>query len=206
MHHRGRALVLTLLMSASFLSCGDDDDAGSCAAFTPCGGDVVGTWSIQNMCLTGGAADLIEGCPAATLSLDGIKGSGTITFNPNMTTTENITISGAMTLTVPTSCFMGATCAQIDAGFRTALLNDPETPFSAVSCSGSGPCSCRMTFKDTPATTEMDTYMISGNKIIDGDGEAQEYCVSGKTMNVRSTMPMAGMMEDLAFTMTLQKQ
>lgn len=41
---------------------------------------------------------------------------------------------------------------------------------------------------------------------IDGDGEAQEYCVSGKTLNMGSTMPIAGMMDDLAFTMTPQKQ
>jgi hypothetical protein len=100
---------------------------------------------------------------------------------------------------------MGATCAQVDAGLKAALLGDPEAPFSAVSCSGSSTCSCSMTFKGT-STMDMNTYTISGNKIIDGDGEEQEYCVSGKTLNLRTPMSMAGMMEDLTFSMTLEKQ
>jgi hypothetical protein len=61
-----------------------------------------------------------------------------------------------------------------------------------------------VTFKGTPST-EMGTYTIAGNKIIDGEGEEQEYCVSGKTLSMRSSMSMAGMMDDLSFTMTLEK-
>jgi len=193
-------------MSASFLSCGgDDDDGGSCSAFTPCGGDVVGTWTVKNVCATGSGAGLIEDCPGATTSFEGIKGSGTITFTANMTTMENINLTGSMKMTLPASCLMGATCAQIDTALKAALTSDPEAPFSAVSCSGSSGCTCTMTFKNSNLM-ETGTYSISGNRITDGDGEAQEYCVSGKTMNMRTVMSMGAMMEDLSMSMTLEKQ
>jgi hypothetical protein len=204
MRNCGKAMLVALGMSALFLSCGGDDDNGSCGAFTPCGGDVVGTWTIKNMCVTGGGAGAVEDCPGATSTFEGIKGSGTITFNANMTTTENVAISGSMKMNLPASCLMGATCAQVDAGLKAAFLGDPEAPFSAVSCSGSGSCTCNVTFKGT-SMMSMDTYTISGNKITDGEGEEQEYCVSGKTLNMRSSMSMAGMMDDLTFSMTLEK-
>jgi hypothetical protein len=198
------AVCVVLVVSASFLSCGDDD--ATCAAFTPCGGDVVGTWSIKNTCVTGGGGGgFVEDCPGATTSVDGLKATGTITFNANMTTTENVAISGAMKMNLPASCLMGLSCAQVDAALKAAVLSDPDAPFSAVSCSGSSGCTCSVTFKGT-AVMEMDTYRISGNKLIDGDGEEQEYCVSGTTLNMRSTMSMGGMMDDLAMSMTLEKQ
>jgi hypothetical protein len=202
MRNSSLAVCVVLVVSASFLSCGDDD--ASCPAFTACGGDVVGTWSIKNTCVSGGGTGLVEDCPGATTSVEGLKATGTITFNANMTTTENVAISGSMKMNLPASCLMGATCAQLDAVLK-ASLSEPDAPFSAVSCSGSSGCTCSVTFKGT-AEMEMDTYRLSGNKIIDGDGEEQEYCVSGTTMNVRSTMSMGGMMEDLAMSMTLEKQ
>jgi hypothetical protein len=202
MRNSSKVVLVALGTSALLLSCGGDE--GSCSAFTPCGGDVVGTWTIKSMCVTGGGAGAIEDCPSATTTFEGIKGSGTITFNANMTTTENVAISGSMRMNIPSSCLMGATCAQVDAGLKATLL-DPDAPFSAVSCSGSSTCSCNVTFKGT-STMEMDTYTISGNKITDGDGDAQDYCVSGKTLNMRSSMSMGGMMDDLTFGMTLEKQ
>jgi hypothetical protein len=203
MRNSSKAVLVTLGMSALFVSCGDDGN-GSCSAFTPCGGDVVATWTIKDMCVTGGGAGAIEECPGATATFEGVKGSGTIAFNANMTTTENVAITGSMKMNVPGSCLMGGTCAQLDAALKAAFLGDSDAAFSAVSCSGSSSCSCNVTFKGTPST-EMGTYTISGNKIIDEDGEEQEYCVSGKTLSMRSSMSMAGMMDDLSFTMTLEK-
>ena len=202
---RNSLKLFALVVGASaLLSCGDDGDGGSCGAFTPCGGNVVGTWSIQNMCSTGSVSSLIEDCPGATTSIEGLKGSGTVTYNADMTMVSNTTLTGTMKMNVPMSCIMGGTCAQLDAVLKS-LATEPDSPFSSASCTGSSTCACSFQLKGT-AEMETGTYSISGNKITDSDGDAQDYCVSGDTLQLKSTMSMGGMMEDLQLAATLKKQ
>lgn len=192
------------MASLLLLSCDDEDKGGggSCGNFTPCGGDVVGTWNIKQYCLSNTASPIPE-CPAATVSVDGLSASGTVTYAANMTTTANTTIRGTMKMNIPASCLMGATCALVDASLKSEL-SDPESPFSSASCTGSDTCSCSLVLKGTPMTSS-GTYTISGNQLIE-DGDANEYCVSGKELRLKSPMSMAGMMEDLAFSAVLEKQ
>src|SRR5262245_24175767 len=63
-------ILLSLSVSlsvASLAACGDDDGGVDCGAFTACGGDPVGTWSIQGACIDPNA-EVIPGCDEATSS------------------------------------------------------------------------------------------------------------------------------------------
>lgn len=193
-------------LSAALLagSCGDDDKAGSCGAFTPCGGSVVGTWEIQEFCASGSVTD--SECPGATSSVSGIKASGTISFNADMTTTSNMTFSGSMKTTLPASCLMGVTCAQLDAFFKTSL-SEPDSDFSAASCTGTSTCECTMTFKPN-AMMSSGTWRTQGNQLIDEEGESSDYCATEKELNLKPTMQMPAMMgmDDLKMGMRLTKK
>lgn len=200
------------VLAVGQLGCGGDG-GNSCGTFTPCGGNVVGRWNITQSCIS--AAEMMTAeCPGQQVDSSGLKMSGSTTFNADMTYAGQVTISGSMSTTIPASCLMQdgitVTCEQLNAFFQLSLQEDPEAPFSAVSCSkaGSG-CRCSFTFKAT-SSSEQGTYATAGNVLTltssDGDAESSDYCVSGNKLQVKPTM-MAGMGEmDISGLVVFTKQ
>src|SRR5579871_1941950 len=56
--------------------------SASCGTVEPCGGDVIGTWKVENTCLVNGGLmmDASDICAGATLDTTGISGMGMMTF------------------------------------------------------------------------------------------------------------------------------
>ena len=79
----------------------------SCPNVTPCGGDVVGTWTVTSSCLNvAGALDLTvagASCPSAPVT-GSLQVTGTLTANANGTYSDDTITSGDEQFTLAPSC------------------------------------------------------------------------------------------------------
>lgn len=192
------AFGLAVLVFAQ-IGCGGDGGS-SCGTFTPCGGNVVGRWNVTDSCVSASAPPMVSGCQTQDVDASGLKMSGGSTFNADMTYSSEITVSGSVSATVPASCLMQAgitlTCEQVNALFLLSLIDNPDAPFSALSCTkaGSG-CRCALTLKPTTGPVQ-GTYTTAGTLLTltgaDGSSDSSDYCVSGNKLQLKPSM-MAGM-------------
>ena len=179
-------------------------DAATCSNVEPCGGDVVGIWTVTSSCLSvTGALDLSlvgAGCPSGPVT-GSLQVTGTWTANTNGTYSDGTTTSGDEQLTLAASCLVISSTQTNCAG--AASLLPSGLGFSELNCPSAtgGGCNCTGAVKQTgtlgfpsPAPTTSGNYTTSGNVItITGDsGDTQyAYCVSGNkmTMTPKSTNP-----------------
>lgn len=162
-----------------------------CACVVPCGGDVVGIWTVTSSCLNvTGQLDMSMlglGCESAQVT-GSLEVTGTWTARSDGTYADNTTMSGNEQLTLPTSClrFSGSriTCEQLGG----ALLS---LGYAAVSCTevAGGGCACSAVVRQTggagvislDARTSGD-YKAWDNVVRTDSGAQYSYCVSGNTM------------------------
>lgn len=153
------------------LDAGGVDAAGLDCAFTACGGDVVGTWTMNDSCATQDFAT-VE-CPSRSGAID-YAASGTLTFAADMTVSGTLTLAGTTTQHLPTSCLPpGTACAD---------LADPSVQ-QACDEAGDG-CDCVHTFGDPPFEVT-GTWATSGSVLTLGELGDLDYCVSGSTLWLR---------------------
>lgn len=197
-------LILGLLGSQISCGGGSGGASGSCGKVYPCGGAIAGDWKVVDSCyaanLTGGGPDF---CPEATLTAQNLKVAGTVTYRADLTFTRVTQASGVFVMDLPNSCLttLDVTCAEWDAAQKEAIANDPESPFSAVSCvSRTASCACLFTAMQGRTNTATGTYTTSGTALTETDtGEGPEtssYCVQDKTLHISEldmTMPMGTM-------------
>lgn len=165
--------------------------AAKCALFTPCGGDVVGTWDYSAGCTGDPWEAARKTCPA--LGVKSQKGTvkGRITFTAN-TVTRAATVAYTATLTIPTSCLAGGTitCADVATAFQKS--------FNSATCAqATGGCDCDVA--STQSITGSGTnYTISGNQLTLQDGNKYDICVKGSTLqstHVSGTNAESGVFE-----------
>jgi hypothetical protein len=163
-------------------------------AFTPCGGDPLGMWSVSGACLDG---DLAAGfnstrsaaCMAQTTAAD-LKVTGSLNYMgaaPDTLVVYNATVTTRSTESISPACAMeafqvttldAAACTQI----QTTLKNlDPDLMAeTTVSCSLAGAnCDCRITIADVQMAQSFVT--VTGPNIAEGD-DSYDFCISGTTM------------------------
>jgi hypothetical protein len=177
-------VVLVLALGISALACSGGSSnpgasvGGECPAFTPCGGNVVGTWRLKSVCIKNTPTDAATACSVQTTGATtmGPGYSATYTFNSNGTFTGAISGSVQQTLSYP-----GVACSRSDAGaeqycadiqqsvqgaYAAAADAGTVTPIKSLSfaCtpSGSEVCQCEETFTYTPYTID-GTYTTSGD-------------------------------------------
>jgi hypothetical protein len=199
--------ILTLLVGSFMVFAGSCGSSGgdSCGNAEPCGGDIVGDWTITSSCLSfTGASPLGDSCPDATIDAGGIKLRGTMSFKADMTYTEMLTISGSMTLTFPPSCLtyngITLTCAQLDQAVKQAQAQDPDPSIQSISCSGSGSCRCTAVMAPDTNTTP-GTYTTSGSTLVQDGTDSSGYCVQGSQLHL-SAMDMG---QGVAGSLVLKK-
>lgn len=115
-----------------------DPGSGTCMNFTPCGGDVLGTWRIESLCMDAFAPQF-PNCPTATAS---VSVTGSLTFSGDGTyITRGSTIAHT---TLPASC--AALC-----------------PATGCTATPDGGCVCDSA---TPLSEAPLTYSVDGNELI----------------------------------------
>src|SRR5580693_8265482 len=102
------ARILTALTACALLSCsssaGGSGSGGACGAVAPCGGDVVGTWTASDVCITGETTTMMISATCAAMVSASPHVSGTATFKSDMTFTSSTTTSISTVITIPAGC------------------------------------------------------------------------------------------------------
>jgi hypothetical protein len=177
----------------------------SCPTVEPCGGDIVGTWTVSSSCLTvGGELDLTSvgaGCPSRPVG-GSIQVTGTWTAKANNTYTDDTKTTGdeQFRLTAPCLIISSTPVSSCD---KAAGLLSAGLGYSSLTCNSAsgGECDCSAKIDhagtagvSSPAPSSGGTYSISGNVLSlsgDSDDVTYSYCVSGSklTLTPKSAKP-----------------
>ncbi len=107
-----------------------DPGSGACQNFTPCGGDVLGTWRVESLCLDA-FPNTFASCPQATTTVS--LQNGVLTFNSDGTYVPSGTSVTRTTLPAACAaeCAAGACTASADGGcVCEAAVAVNETPLA----------------------------------------------------------------------------
>jgi hypothetical protein len=185
---------------------GSSSTGPACTTATPCGGDIVGTWTVASSCVRlSGELDLTPlgmGCTSAPVT-GSLQVSGTLTASSDGSSlSDNTLTTGSMQFTLAPPCMeisgTQVTCDNIGVVF-------PAVGFSSATCTSAagGGCNCTGTVKQNGAMGALSespfthgTYSTLGNLVKTSDGTSSEkysYCVSGNTLTVtpETTNPTA---------------
>lgn len=160
---------------------GQGQTGGACdaLAFTPCGGDLTGTWTFGATCATLPAgSDPFQGkCAGASMSIEAEQ-TGTVTFGGDKSFSVNSNLTATLTMSVPKSCLpSGATCDMI--------ANGKPVTDDGTNCVSVQP-------QDPKASTDSGTWRSEGTQFwTTSTGETTEdgpfdYCVTGNTAKVKT--------------------
>ena len=152
---------------------------GGCGNVQPCGGDLVGTWTITSACLH--APDTADPtCPGYSVSNVSGTETGTLMFAAGGTYTSNVSATASYTEMIPSSCIAPSVCADLPAVY-TSLG-------AAATCTGTTTCVCSVAAASNGS--EAGTYAISGTTVTVtptyGYPDAMAYCVQGNTVHFLS--------------------
>lgn len=192
-----RFLALSFLAIAG---CGGGNSAPpKCLQVQPCGGNVVGTWTLLGACYAPAFRtqlndSLATSCPGASIDTLDIDISGTLTFNADLTYTASVHEMLTVTERIPLSCLNASSCA-------TVTSTSAE---STISCTGTTICTCHAS--GMPAGNETGTYATSGTSLsmTNPDSTSTDaYCVEQNRLHVIGLDDATG---DLLGDFVAQKQ
>jgi hypothetical protein len=172
------------LLGCSLLALGCGSKGAACSAtFTPCGGDLVGTWTVESTCNV--AAPPMQ-CPGVTVTISPNE-SGTLTFNADETFSMNLKIEETGTATVPASCLTAGTSCSMLGGTTTAQGVTVKTTCTGTLTAG---CTCSLGVTGTVALSG--TYATAGSDVSLTTGGTPtspvSYCVSGSQLQLGSAV------------------
>jgi len=152
----------------------------SCGSVAPCGGDVVGTWTISSVCVS--EPNTVDpSCPGYSVSNVSATESGTLSYTAAGTYSATFARTLQYTETIPVSCIAPSTCDYLP--YTYALLG------LSASCTGTTVCTCSVAGSGTGS--EAGTYATSGSTLtatdsVSGDIDTMAYCVQGNTVHFLS--------------------
>ena len=179
----------------SAASCGSSSEV-ACGQVTPCGGDVVGSWSIVGSCLspTGMFASdqkaffgqFCAGTGGSSSTVSDEQTSATWTGAWSFSSTMSYTVSILATVHESFTCDDGETCTALDGEIKAAQSTYPTIEDAGCTAgSGSGMCNCTIIWASL--NDESGTYVNQGTALslaATGVSTAQiGYCVQGNTMH-----------------------
>ncbi|HVU51544.1 MAG TPA: hypothetical protein VHL80_12705 [Polyangia bacterium] len=176
-------LLAGLAGAASAAGCGGGSP-DACGKVAPCGGDLVGTWTLTSTCATRPALPA-KVCDGATIAHSSFDVSGSATFGADHTFGISATESGTIEVSVPAAC--------LGAGSPTdacTQLTPAVPPGTGARCVASGD-GCLCTFIVAPHdVAETGTYAASGSSIdaspAGGLIDGASYCVAGERLHLVS--------------------
>jgi hypothetical protein len=185
---------LAVLVTGLSLGCSSSSTGGSadCASVAPCGGNLLGSWTVDESCASSSAEIVPGGCAGETAQVTASNVSGALTFNADMTYTLTSSGSYTETLTIPLSCFPPSGATVACTGINMGGTEDAGTGGIMGSCAISN-SNCVCTVPAPSTATESGTYSISGSMVTTtptgGSGSMTDsYCVSGNTLHLSGTV------------------
>jgi hypothetical protein len=147
---------------------------------TPCGGDLVGEWTIKQACISLPADAFAAACPGTKVTLSPLTATGTLSIRSDNTTSSSGVISFTEHIQFPASCFTQAQCTTLVSAFTDPTISDAQCEYDA----GTG-CSCSL-ISNQPSMSS-GTYQVEGTNVTFTSSAAgaqpsvSSFCVSGNT-------------------------
>ncbi|MBN1611639.1 MAG: hypothetical protein JW940_33700 [Polyangiaceae bacterium] len=182
-----------------------------CSNVSPCGGDVIGTWTVTSSCLkVSGAIDPTKGglspvCSTGPVTEGTLQVTGTWDLKADGTFADNTSTTGEMKFALPAACkeLSGTqiACAKIGGPLGSGL----GCTVVCTDDAASGGCACTATVDTASAAlaggigvvsaslSTTGTYTAASNVITTSDGVNYSYCVSGSTLTVSPQTETTGM-------------
>jgi len=164
-------------------SAGAADNGSACPTVTPCGGDLVGDWTIKETCLSGATKALEAICPGASFTVLQPTATGTASFRADNTLVSSAIVSFVETIHFPASCYTETDCTIYAAALSAApTVTNAQCTYDVVTG-----CSCSA--NSTQAPMGSGTYQVQGTNvtITDASGKVgvDSFCVSGNTLSLQ---------------------
>jgi hypothetical protein len=161
-------------------------EPGASCGFTPCGGEPDGVWNAREVCLVELEPTPEPGCEHAFAHSAEIEGSYTF-FKQTGRVLADVTITPFVTLDVDDACASALAGAPATAAFACPELQaryDADTAFVAAEC-GMEDAICHCVLEAPSASqNDLNSYSTEGTRIVDGQGDEVEYCVSGNELGI----------------------
>ena len=199
---RSRAIKVGVLAAilGCFVACGGDDgedppanpSLGDCPKLEACGGDPVGEWKVDGICV-GNPEAFVESlvnapaCKGALKSTDDITGSGTYSVKADKSASSAITVNAVGMFSFTDACVKELKVAQSAAGECAKVQDELEKQESVESatCAAAG-ANCDCTVNSSQEFTGMGSYTVSGNNL-NVNNLSQPFCVAGSEMKLQTT-------------------
>ena len=198
-------------------SAGSGAGAPSCTNVTPCGGDVIGTWTVMSSCLKmSGDLDLSKagiGCTAAPITGALQVTAGTWTADADgMSFSDTTTMTGDAQVKMPAACLevsgTSTTCDRVGSaveGLGYTGVTCADNADAGCDCVGSVQQTGGIGLVSGDAALTSATYTTADNVLTTTDGRhtfTYSYCVAGSTL----TLTPLGMPTITTGSIVLQKQ
>lgn len=177
---------MTLGFLASFLpACGDTShettQALDCLTSADCGGNIEGTWMLQNACPTVHGSQPLGTCSGSLQKVDRVQASGTIDFHGG-TSQWNVMDSLDVSFQMPVACASKG-CDAIGIAAQASASEDVDS--ATVLCTmEASMCICGLSTSDTDQATRQ--YTVSGNSVsFVGIPTTLGYCVASEHLLLR---------------------
>lgn len=185
-----------VLRFIDFMAVFEPSDA-VCSSNSPsaCGGDVVGTWSMEAMCVSfdmGNPFGDYPHCDDAVSEID-IDTSGTVEFKNDGTYVSTFAQTMQQRLEIDDDCIGDIVDAQMQGATMEpadfcALLSTDMDDAEGYCSYANGKCTC-IVRRAEPESEDSGTWATSGNQIsLDGE-TASDYCVANDTLVVEMNDP-----------------
>ena len=177
------ALVVAVTVAAG---CGSKAPEGaSCVAAAACGGDVAGTWQVDDECIAIASPFAQHECQQA-VNRSTVTVSGTVVYTPSAgdpttgTQQSNLTYVLSIDEIYSDACLVAIGSKGPSAAACNGLQSYWTGPY-AVTCSPRGD-TCECQFEDQGTIQQTDTYAIVGTQLVLASSGAVDYCRSGSSL------------------------
>jgi len=192
--------VLSVLSSVagSASSCGGDDappggsgSGASCPAFTACGGDPVGNWTVSDVCAANleqvfGAVVSQPACSNALMRTRDIEATGSYMIGADKQASSALTLSGTGEFLFNDACVQALGLGDSAAGQCAAIQGQfMSTAGASASCTVAGAdCGCTISLQ-TPLNGS-GSYSVANDKLV-VDALEQPFCVEGNKLTIQTS-------------------
>ena len=184
-------IAVALALCSAGCDAGGGAGGGSCGSFDACGGDLVGTWTVKDVCYDPTGLQSDE--PACSNLLRSVEthASGSMTFSADGMISGDLTLSVDVHVVWTNAC-IGALSGNsaVNVASRCSALEDTylaRGTFERAACRVVGAdCACALTsvpMMDTSSGLFM--YSADGTAIVEPDGGVENsFCVDGDSLTV----------------------
>ena len=175
---RPSPILFPLLILANCNAGDNSHEAARCGTFEACGGDLVGTWGIEESCA---GLQATEQCPQSAALYSRYNRTGVYEFGESGELTMTQRTRSSFHWNVPLSCFPGYGCTSLE----SLLAYDGVGTDADATCTDQGDsCSCDVT--SSVEETFSGTYEADGSQLAFSNGVEYYFCVDGSELSLKA--------------------